>query len=79
MRILVFIPYDKTNGRALRSAFKNAGKKFHLVRFIPLGGNPGLSRLPSVQFVLYEISINFNSGRATVNNSPYPCTMGFSK
>lgn len=74
---LIGIANQQADWTAGGFALENAGEDFHFIRFLPLGCVPAGARLAAIQIALQITCVEFQPGRAPVDNSHQRRTMAF--
>jgi hypothetical protein len=75
--MLVFIKYDKRDGRASCFAFENARKNLHRIFFVTGSRQFALARAPAIQFCLNHFFGDWEAGGASIEDGSDSRTMGF--
>ena len=79
LRVLIGITYDESDGTARRFAFKDTAEQFDLVSLLTAGGDAALSWATTVEFLLYEVEIDVDASRHTVDDASYGSTVTLAK
>ena len=76
---LIFVSNQQCNGRAGRSALKDAGQDFHRVRFLALGDVARRAGLAPVQIMLDVGLAQFHARRTAIHHAADGRAVGFAK
>lgn len=68
-RTLVRVAHNEADRTARRLALEHAAEQFHLVLLVALGRNVALTRPAAAQFALYELQVDVNARRHSVDNA----------
>ena len=77
--MLVGVAHDESDGASGRFSLKHPTEQLHLVSLFPAGGDGALPGSSSVQFVLYEVEVDVDASRHSVDHPTHGGSVAFSK